>query len=124
VKINPQFVGSLGYLKEFKKIQLAVLSTAHVQGKYSTIGSQLFAQYKFVKLGLGHLASYGSYQNLDKFTGCAGVQFNSFLVGYSYQSVDDNKYKYYRGSHEITAAYYIKGLNRDKGMSRFMNAIL
>jgi type IX secretion system PorP/SprF family membrane protein len=120
-----RFVGNLAYIKEFNHLNLAGLATYQQDGNYSIIETQVFGQYKFVKLGMGYHQRFGSFHNLDFFSVALGIQFDKFSVGYSY---DDDFSNISRasspGTHQATAAWYIKGLNTERGMSRLMNVIM
>ena len=74
---------------------------------------------------MGYHQRFGSFHNLDFFSVALGIQFDKFSVGYSY---DDDFSNISRasspGTHQATAAWYIKGLNTERGMSRLMNVIM
>jgi hypothetical protein len=78
-----------------------------------------------VKLGIGYHQRFGGFGNSDFFSAALGIQFDKFSVGYSY---DHTTFHFsgvsYSGVHQATAAWYIKGLNKQTGMSRLMNVIL
>ncbi|MFT4995951.1 MAG: type IX secretion system PorP/SprF family membrane protein [Flavobacteriales bacterium] len=120
-----RFGGNLAYIKEFNQFNLAGLATYQQDGKYSIIETQVFGQYKFVKLGLGYHQRFGSFGDSDIFSAAFGIQFDKFSVGYSY---DDDFSNISRassaGTHQATAAWYIKRLNKERGMSRLMNVLL
>lgn len=125
-RLKARHVATLGYLKEFDKLALAGLATFQHQNKSSILETQVYGQYKFIKLGLGYHQVFGTLSNADFFSVSAGVQFDKFSLGYSY---DDNPLNtpsssIARGTHQATAAWYIKGLNTERGMSRLMNVIL
>jgi len=81
--------------------------------------------YKFIKLGVGHRQTFGEFANGDYFSAMAGVQFDKFSVGYSYDDTPFNTSRAsFGGIHQATAAWYIKGLNNEKGMNKFMNLIM
>ena len=120
-----RFGGNLAYIKEFNQFNLAGLATFQQDGNYSIVETQVFGQYKFVKLGMGYHQRFGSFHNLDFFSVALGIQFDKFSVGYSY---DDDFSNISRassaGTHQATAAWYIKRLNKERGMSRLMNVLL
>ncbi|MFT5817783.1 MAG: type IX secretion system PorP/SprF family membrane protein [Lentimonas sp.] len=120
-----RFGGNLAYIKEFNQFNLAGLATFQQDGNYSMIETQVFGQYKFVKLGLGYHQRFGSFGDSDIFSAAFGIQFDKFSVGYSY---DDDFSNISRassaGTHQATAAWYIKRLNKERGMSRLMNVLL
>ena len=120
-----RFLGNLAYIKELNQFNLAGLATFQQDGNYSIIETQVFGQYKFVKLGMGYHQRFGSFHNLDFFSVALGIQFDKFSVGYSY---DDDFSNISRassaGTHQATAAWYIKRLNKERGMSRLMNVLL
>lgn len=120
-----RFVGNLAYIKELNQFNLAGLATYQQDGKYSIIETQVYSQYKFVKLGIGYHQRFGSFRDSDFFSVALGIQFDKFSVGYSY---DDDFSNISRassaGTHQATAAWYIKRLNKERGMSRLMNVLL
>jgi type IX secretion system PorP/SprF family membrane protein len=124
-KRSSRFVGSLAYLKEFKSVSLVGIATYQNQGVFSVLETQAFSQYRFIKLGIGHRQTFGSFGNGDFFSANAGIQFNKFSVGYSYDdTLFNNSRKSFGGTHQATAAWYIKGLNKEKGMNKLMNALM
>ncbi len=124
-RIAPRYVSSLGYLKELKEFSVAGLLTFQQINKTSLLETQVYGQYKFAKLGVGYHQVFGNFSNVDYLSVSAGLQFDKFSVGYSY---DDNVLRsssiQSRGVHQATAAWYIKGLNQEKGMSKLLNTIL
>jgi type IX secretion system PorP/SprF family membrane protein len=120
-----RFVGNLAYIKEFNQFNLAGLATFQQDGNYSIVETQVFGQYKFVKLGMGYHQRFGSFRDSDFFSVALGIQFDKISVGYSY---DDDFSNISRasspGTHQATAAWYIKGLSKEKGMSRLMNVLM
>lgn len=125
IPIKRRFVTTIGYHKKLKTFDLATLITYQQQGRSSVLETQVFGQYKFVKLGIGYHQRFGGFGNSDFFSAALGIQFDKFSVGYSY---DHNTFRFsgasYGGVHQATAAWYIKGLNKQAGMSRLMNVIL
>jgi type IX secretion system PorP/SprF family membrane protein len=121
----PRLVGNLAYLKEFDNIALAGMATFQHQNVSSVLETQVFGQYKFVKLGVGYHQRFGSFGNSDFFSAVLGIQFDKFSVGYSYdEDVFNSSRVSSTGTHQATAAWYIKGLNKERGMSRLMNVLL
>ncbi|MGB0849603.1 MAG: PorP/SprF family type IX secretion system membrane protein [Bacteroidia bacterium] len=116
-----RYVGMVGYHKSFKDINIGALVTYQHQNTFSLFDYQVTGQYKVFKLGYGYRDSYGYYQNPGWHTGSLGVQFDKFAVGYSYDYINIGGARH---SHEATAAWYIKGLNREKGMNKFLNSVL
>lgn len=125
IPIKRRFVTTIGYHKKLKTFDLATLITYQQQGRSSVLETQVFGQYKFVKLGIGYHQRFGGFGNSDFFSAALGIQFDKFSVGYSY---DHTPFRFsrvsYGGVHQATAAWYIKGLNKQAGMSRLMNVIL
>jgi len=120
--LKPRLVGNLAYLKEFDNIALAGMATFQHQNVSSVLETQVFGQYKFVKLGVGYHQRFGSFSNSDFFSAALGIQFDKFSVGYSY---DDDLFNSSRTSYGgVHQAWYIKGINKESGMSRLMNVIL
>jgi type IX secretion system PorP/SprF family membrane protein len=120
-----RFVGNLAYIKELNQFNLAGLATVQQAGSYSLLETQICGQYKFVKLGIGYHQRFGSFSNSDFFSATLGIQFDKFSVGYSYdEDVFNSSRTSYGGVHQATAAWYIKGLNKESGMSRLMNVLL
>jgi hypothetical protein len=119
-----RFVGNLAYIKEFNQFNLAGLATFQQDGNYSIIETQVFGQYKFVKLGMGYHQRFGSFRDSDFFSVALGIQFDKFSVGYSYDDDFSNISRASPGTHQASAAWYIKGLNKERGMSRLMNVLL
>jgi type IX secretion system PorP/SprF family membrane protein len=124
-ELPSRFVANLGYIKEFNTLYLGGMVTVQHQDVTSMIETQVYSQYKFMKLGIGHRQVFGTYGNTDLFSVALGIQFYKFSVGYSY---DDDFSNISRasspGTHQATAAWYIKGLNIERGMSRLMNVIM
>lgn len=124
-RLKARHVATLGYLKEFDKLALAGLATIQHQNKSSVLETQAFAQYKFVKLGFGYHQVFGQFTNADFFSVSAGVQFDKFSVGYSYDNQPFTPTrKAFVNTHQATAAWYIKGLNTERGMSRLLNVFM
>ncbi|HAV26040.1 MAG TPA: hypothetical protein DCX01_07665 [Bacteroidetes bacterium] len=119
-----RFVGNLAYIKELNQFNLAGLATYQQDGKYSIIETQVYSQYKFVKLGIGYHQRFGSFLDSDFFSVALGIQFDKFSVGYSYDDDFSNISRASPGTHQATAAWYIKGLNKERGMSKLMNVLL
>ena len=119
-----RFVGNLAYIKELNQFNLAGLATYQQDGKYSIIETQVYSQYKFVKLGIGSHQRFGSFRDSDFFSVALGIQFDKFSVGYSYDDDFSNISRASPGTHQATAAWYIKGLNKERGMSKLMNVLL
>ena len=119
-----RFVGNLAYIKELNQFNLAGLATYQQDGKYSIIETQVYSQYKFVKLGIGYHQRFGSFRDSDFFSVALGIQFDKFSVGYSYDDDFSNISRASPGTHQATAAWYIKGLNKERGMSKLMNVLL
>jgi len=120
-----RFVGNLAYIKELNQFNLAGLATFQQAGNYSLLETQICGQYKFVKLGIGYHQRFGSFSNSDFFSAALGIQFDKFSVGYSYdEDVFNSSRSSSAGTHQATAAWYIKGLNKERGMSRLMNVLL
>ena len=117
-----RFVGMIGYHKEMEIVQLAVTSSIMFQNQFTVADLHLHGQYKFIKLGMGVRQPFGEYQNNMWATASLGVQFEHFSVGYSHDAYSPDS-KTTLSSNEVTAAWYIKGLNREKGFSQFMNVI-
>ena len=118
-----RYVAMLGYHKKLSNaLNLAAVSTFRQQNKFTTLETQMFGQYKFIKLGFGHRANFGEYKNYDILSGSAGIQFDKFALGYSYENA--LKENLSGGTHQAFAAWYIKGLNRENGMSNFLNTLL
>jgi type IX secretion system PorP/SprF family membrane protein len=123
--LKRRFVTTIGYHKKLKTFDLAALVTHQQQGRYSVLETQIFGQYNFMKLGIGHRQVFGTYGNTDLFSSCLGLQFNKFAVGYSFENfLSSNTASTFGGIHQATAAWYIKGLSKEKGMSRLMNVIM
>ncbi len=125
-RLPARFVANLGYMPLFKgDFQLAAVTTFQQQHAFTTLENQVFTQYTFMKLGLGHRIHFGEYGNTDFFSASAGIQFNKFSVGYSYENTPfkDSRVSW-GGTHQATAAWYIKGLNRENGMIRLINVML
>jgi type IX secretion system PorP/SprF family membrane protein len=123
--IKRRFVVNLGYHKKLKTFDLATLITYQQQGTYSVLETQIYGQYKFAKLGIGHRQVFGTYGNTDLFSSSLGLQFNKFSVGYSFENfLNSNTASTFGGIHQATAAWYIKGLSKEKGMSRLMNVLM
>ena len=126
-QLSKRIVGSLAYMKEFDAIALAGMATFQHQNVSSILETQVFGQYRFVKLGLGYHQVFGSFSTTDFYSATVGIQFDKFSVGYSY---DDDPFDtstsniVSRGTHQATAAWYIKGLSKEKGMSRLMNVLM
>ncbi len=120
-----RFVSSIAYLKEFDHIALTGMATFQHQHVSSLLETQIYSQYKFIKLGVGYHQRFGSFRNSDFFSAALGIQFDKFSVGYSYdEDVFNSSRVSYGGVHQATAAWYIKGLNKESGMSRLMNVLL
>ncbi len=118
-----RYVAMLGYHKNISdELDLAATGTYQQQNKHTTLETRVFGQYKFVKLGFGHRANFGEYNNYDFLSGSAGVQFEKFALGYSYENALNENLS--GGTHQAFAAWYIKGLNRENGMSNFVNTLL
>ena len=125
IPIKRRFVANLGYHKKLKTFDLATLITYQQQGRYSVLETQIYGQYKFAKLGIGHRQIFGTSRNTDLFSSSLGLQFNKFSVGYSFEnSLNSNTASTFGGIHQATAAWYIKGLSKEKGMSRLMNVLM
>lgn len=125
-RLPARFVANLGYMPLFKgDFQLAAVTTFQQQHAFTTLENQVFTQYTFMKLGLGHRIHFGEYGNTDFFSASAGIQFDKFSIGYSYEDtpLKDSRASW-GGTHQATAAWYIKGLNRENGMSRLINVML
>ena len=126
-QLSKRIVGSLAYMKEFDAIALSGMATFQHQNVSSILETQVFGQYRFVKLGLGYHQVFGSFSTTDFYSATVGIQFDKFSVGYSY---DDDPFDtstsniVSRGTHQATAAWYIKGLSKEKGMSRLMNVLM
>jgi type IX secretion system PorP/SprF family membrane protein len=124
-ELPSRFVANLGYHKKLKTFDLATLITYQQQGTYSVLETQIYGQYKFMKLGIGHRQIFGTYGNTDLFSSSLGLQFNKFSVGYSFENfLNSNTASTFGGIHQATAAWYIKGLSKEKGMSRLMNVLM
>ena len=119
-----RFLGNLAYIKELNQFNLAGLATFQQDGNYSIIETQVYGQYKFVKLGMGYHQRFGSFRDSDFFSIALGIQFDKFSVGYSYDDDFSNISRASPGTHQATAAWYIKGLNKERGMSKLMNVLL
>jgi type IX secretion system PorP/SprF family membrane protein len=119
-----RFLGNLAYIKELNQFNLAGLATYQQDGKYSIIETQVYSQYKFVKLGIGYHQRFGSFRDSDFFSVALGIQFDKFSVGYSYDDDFSNISRASPGTHQASAAWYIKGLNKERGMSKLMNVLL
>jgi len=125
-KYSSRIVGNIGYIHRFDDFfQLAALSTFQHQGVFTTLENQVFCQYHFFKLGLGNRMNFGEYGDADFFSASLGAQFNRFSFGYSHENTPFNDSRQsLGGTHQATVAWYIKGLNREKGMSRLMNVLM
>jgi type IX secretion system PorP/SprF family membrane protein len=121
-----RFVGNLAYIKEFDDLALAGMATLQHQNKSSLLELQAYSQYDFIKLGIGYHQVFGQFSNPEFFSATLGVQFDKFSIGYSYDDtlLGSQSNVIARGSHQATAAWYIKGLNKEKGISRLMNVIM
>lgn len=120
-KLPTRYVGMLGYHKSINNVNIGALVSYQHQNNFSLFDYQVTGQYKVFKLGYGYRDSYGQFQNPGWHTGSLGVQFDKFAVGYSFDYINIGGANH---THEATAAWYIKGLNREKGMSKFLNSIL
>jgi type IX secretion system PorP/SprF family membrane protein len=124
-ELPSRFVANLGYHKKLKTFDLATLITYQQQGTYSILETQIYGQYKFMKLGIGHRQVFGTYGNTDLFSSSLGLQFTKFSVGYSFENfLNSNTASTFGGIHQASAAWYIKGLSKEKGMSRLMNVLM
>jgi type IX secretion system PorP/SprF family membrane protein len=124
-ELPSRFVANLGYHKKLKTFDLATLITYQQQGRYSVLETQIYGQYKFAKLGIGHRQVFGTYGNTDLFSSSLGLQFTKFSVGYSFENfLNSNTASTFGGIHQASAAWYIKGLSKEKGMSRLMNVLM
>jgi type IX secretion system PorP/SprF family membrane protein len=120
---QPRLVGSAGYNKRLDAFfNLAGLITYQQQDKFSVADFQVTAQYKHLKLGIGNRQSFGVYGSNPWYMINAGVQYNKFSVSYSYDYNKLDKTGY--ASHEVIAAWYIKGLKKESGLSDFVNGML
>lgn len=124
-KLKRRIVANVGYLKELENISFAGLATYQQSGVFSMLETQVYSQYKFVKLGFGYGQSFGTFYSTDFFSSSIGVQFDKFSVGYSYEDDLSNSARASLGAtHQATAAWYIWGLSNKTGMSKFMNVMM
>ena len=81
-------------------------------------------QYKFAKIGLGVGYPLSSNALSQKITAVmqAGVQFDKWSVAYNYDVWRPNSTTF--NSHEISAAWFIKGLKKDSKTAEVLNALL
>jgi len=120
-----RWVGTLAYMKEFDQLNLAAMATIQHQSEFSIIETQVFGQYKCFKLGLGHHQNFGNFYNTDFVSASAGIQFDKFSIGYSHDTDPlDRDVPSLGGTHQVTAAWYIKGLKKETGMSKFLSVLM
>ena len=123
--LNTRLVGSLAYTKDLtSELKLGGQAYYQKQAKSQHLSVLANGQYKFVKMGLGVGYPLTSKALEQKITVViqAGVQFDKWSVAYNYDVWKPNSTTF--NSHEISAAWFIKGLKKDSKTSDVLNALL
>jgi type IX secretion system PorP/SprF family membrane protein len=117
-----RIVGIFGYHRSLGSVNIGGLVTYQKQKNFTAADYQVTGQHKFIKLGYGLRQNFGEYTNTLWHMASIGVQFDKLSVGYNYEHYSLGRTSL--SSHEATAAWYIKGLNKQTGLGKFINTIL
>ncbi len=123
--LNTRFVGSLAYSKPINtSLHLGGQAYYQKQSKFEHLSVLANAQYKFAKMGLGIEYPLSSSALGQKTTAVmqAGVQFDKWSLAYNYDVWKPQSTPF--NSHEISAAWFIKGLKKDSKTADVLNALL
>lgn len=123
-KLPTRLVAMVGYSKEVGEVNLFGLATFQTQNQFTSTTTQISGQYKFAKLGLGVRSSFGQFRIANWFIMSTGIQFDKFSISYNYDVYNQTDIRGNLGTHEISAAWYIKGLKQENSISTFINGIL
>lgn len=124
-RLQARLIGSLAYSKAITDdLRFGGQAYYQKQGKSEHLSVLANGQYKFAKMGLGIGYPLSSSAVGQKITAVmqAGVQFDKWSVAYNYDVWKPNSTTF--NSHEISAAWFIKGLKKDSKTSDVLNALL
>ncbi|MGB1037985.1 MAG: type IX secretion system membrane protein PorP/SprF [Bacteroidia bacterium] len=121
---QPRHCGFVGYTQSINKFLLSGIIKVEYQEPHTSQEFQVNAQYKYLKLGIGQRTDLGAFENTNNYNASLGLQFNKISLSYSYQSNNASTYRFRNQIHQMTAAWHIKGLKNNTGLSRFINAIM